>query len=439
LKILDVTPRFSAAPDRGSDARIHGILGQLARRHEVRQFSQATWGDLRRQPRSRFVEHGPSWLQWQWVHPLAALVGDVPVRAWPTAPLWAGRALALTRPRRLDAWLRWADVVLVEFPWQLGYCQRRHPQGRYVYASMNVELQKFESWARAAGVAPGGAAGVGSGGAAGGGSGSEPGRGGAGERWLRWIERLEAHAVGSAERVVAVSRPDAELFVTRYGCPREKLAVVPNGADTTWIQPASAAARAAARRELGLPEGRPTVLFAGSDVPSNRAGLAWLERVASCAPEITFLAVGQVSARTRARVGGADNLVALGLVADFRLPLAAADLSLVPIEHGGGTKIKILEALAAGLPTLAFPDCLADLELPVVPIEKDARAIAVALRALVSDPDRARRLAADGRKGVVERYDWEVVTAVLEEVLAGLVGPEATVPEAPDGRHGQGS
>jgi len=78
--------------------------------------------------------------------------------------------------------------------------------------------------------------------------------------------------------------------------------------------------------------------------------------------------------------------------------------------------------MAAALPTLAFTDCLADLDLPVVLIEKDARAIAEALRALVADPDRARRLGADGRKSVVERYDWAVVTQPLEGMLAEVAG-----------------
>ncbi|HKJ24260.1 MAG TPA: glycosyltransferase family 4 protein [Myxococcota bacterium] len=394
MKILDVSPRFDAVPGRGSDARIHGVLAQLSRRHSVRQFSQGTWEDLHRQARSRTIRHSPTWEQWQWVHPLAAAVGAVPVRAWPTAPLWAGRALSLARPRRLDAWLRWADVVLVEFPWQLGYCVRRHPAGRYVYASMNVEAQKFRSWARAAGVDP------------------------AGDRWLRWVERLEADAVRRAERVLAVSADDAALFVERYGCSEKKIVVVENGADTTRLRPASAAERAEAGARLGLPLEGPTVLFAGAAVPPNRAGLEWVRRVAAHAPELGFVAVGAVSEPR----GVEGNLVRLGFVPDFRSALHAADLGIVPIEHGGGTKIKLLESVAAGLPTVVFADCLAGLELPVVVAEKDPRAVASALRALVREPDRAARLAEAGRAAVVRRYDWSVTTAPLERLLARL-GP----------------
>ncbi|MBW2316156.1 MAG: glycosyltransferase family 4 protein [Deltaproteobacteria bacterium] len=391
MKIVDVTPRFDAAPGRGSDVRIHGVLRQISRSHEVRQFSQATWQDLRWQPRSRTIRHSSTWEQWQWVHPLAAALGGVPVRAWPNAPLWAGRALSLFGPRKLDTWLAWADVVLVEFPWQFDFCRRRRAGGPLVYASMNVEAQKFASWARASGVDP------------------------EGDRWVKWVERVEAEAVRGANCILAVSEADAEDFTQRYGCPESKLVVVPNGADTTRIRPVPMRVRPVARRRLDLPE-RPTVLFAGSDVPANRVGLDWLGRVAALAPEFSFVAVGSVSAPAVVR----GNLTRLGFVEDFGAALAAADYALVPIEHGGGTKIKLLEFLAAGLPTLAFADCLGGLELPVVCVEKNARAIADALRSLARDPERASQLSHAARDAIAPDCDWQETTAPLERALAKL-------------------
>ncbi|MBW2445365.1 MAG: glycosyltransferase family 4 protein [Deltaproteobacteria bacterium] len=355
MKIVDVTPRFDAAPGRGSDVRIHGVLRQISRSHEVRQFSQATWQDLRWQPRSRTIRHSSTWEQWQWVHPLAAALGGVPVRAWPNAPLWAGRALSLFGPRKLDTWLAWADVVLVEFPWQFDFCRRRRAGGPLVYASMNVEAQKFASWARASGVDP------------------------EGDRWVKWVERVEAEAVRGANCILAVSEADAEDFTQRYGCPESKLVVVPNGADTTRIRPVPMRVRPVARRRLDLPE-RPTVLFAGSDVPANRVGLDWLGRVAALAPEFSFVAVGSVSAPA----------------------------------------VVLLEFLAAGLPTLAFADCLGGLELPVVCVEKNARAIADALRSLARDPERASQLSHAARDAIAPDCDWQETTAPLERALAKL-------------------
>src|SRR5207244_1809158 len=98
----------------------------------------------------------------------------------------------------------------------------------------------------------------------------------------------------------------------------------------------------------------PTVLFAGSGIPPNRPGLTWLRRLAAAERRFTFLAIGNVAGKPR--VDG--NLIIAGFVPDTRPYLAAADFSLVPVEHGGGTKIKLLEALAAGLPTVAFPEAV---------------------------------------------------------------------------------
>jgi hypothetical protein len=73
-------------------------------------------------------------------------------RNWVGAPVLSGLALELTRPRALRGFLDWAEVVLVEFPWQFGYCARQRPDLPLIYASHNVERLKFLSYAKAAGV-----------------------------------------------------------------------------------------------------------------------------------------------------------------------------------------------------------------------------------------------------------------------------------------------
>ena len=62
----------------------------------------------------------------------------------------AGVALRCTRPKTLRQLLDWADVTLVEFPWQVAHVARLEPTGPIVLASHNVEVQKFASYADAA-------------------------------------------------------------------------------------------------------------------------------------------------------------------------------------------------------------------------------------------------------------------------------------------------
>jgi glycosyltransferase involved in cell wall biosynthesis len=391
MNILDVSPRVTFPPMRGSSVRTHNLLSHLSARHEVRQFSQA-----RPRQAASFEEAwpNPSYCEFRYGNRLTALVGERAERSWVRAPLLSGAVLRLGRPALLDDLLSWADVVLVEFPWQFAYCRRRRPDAPIVLASHNVEAAKFESYARAAGAA-------------------------AGRRfWLGLVRRLEAEAVSGADLVLAVSKADRRRLIDTYRADPARVVEIPNGADTERYSPVGRDARHAARRELGLPA-KPTVVYAASDVPPNWAGLGWVRRVAAKAPQLTFLVIGPVC---RPQIDG--NVIATGLVDDVARYLAAADLSLCPIEHGGGTKIKLLESLAAGLPTVAFAEALEGLALrdgeQVLVADKREHALLHALERLRQDPDLADRLARSGRRFVEEKHAWSAIAGRLERALDQL-------------------
>lgn len=86
---------------------------------------------------------------------------------------------------------------------------------------------------------------------------------------------------------------------------------------------------------------------------------------------------------------------------------AAADLSLCPIEFGGGTKIKLMEALAAGLPTVAFAESLRGTELRdgvhVVVAPKSVEGRLGALQRLANDPAEAARIVEEALAELVRR------------------------------------
>jgi glycosyltransferase involved in cell wall biosynthesis len=145
--------------------------------------------------------------------------------------------------------------------------------------------------------------------------------------------------------VLTVSEPDRREFIRRYGVDPARVVEIPNGSDTQRYRPATREAREAAKRRLGLPD-KPTVLYAGSEIPPNRRGLDWVCRLSERTDRFTFLVIGSV-ARTRSL---GRNVVAESYVEDIAPYLEAADMAICPIEHGGGTKIKLLESLAATSP-----------------------------------------------------------------------------------------
>jgi glycosyltransferase involved in cell wall biosynthesis len=232
---------------------------------------------------------------------------------------------------------------------------------------------------------------------------------------------MERRAVRGADLVLAVSDADRTGMIERYGASPERIVTIPNGADTARYRPATPDERSAARARLGLPD-RPTVLFAASNVPPNRAGLQWVRAVAAQAPDVTFLVTGSIAPRSR------DGIVATGLIDDMRLAFAAADAALCPIEFGGGTKIKLLEGLAAGLPTIAFAEALHGLDVDgaVLVAPKSVTGLVSAIEQ-ATEPSVASRLGERGRSWVVAHHDWAAIARRLEPHLAELCGQAAAV------------
>jgi glycosyltransferase involved in cell wall biosynthesis len=125
-------------------------------------------------------------------------------------------------------------------------------------------------------------------------------------------------------------------------------------------------------------------------------------------------------------------MVAPGFVDDIRCYLDAADFAICPIEHGGGTKIKLLEALAAGLPTVVFADALHGIAARngshVLVADKSETGLLAALNRLADEPALARAIGQAGRRLATERYDWGDIARQLEGRLLRLVGEWARRP-----------
>lgn len=390
MRIANVSPRVATTRAGGSQARIGAILANLAERHEVRQFSQPRLRDVRKPMPPGAFERANRSIP-------AALLTELSEQTWPTAPILSGAALKVTRRAPLQRLLEWSEVTLVEFPWQFGEVARAANGTPLVLCTHNVEVEKFGEFAD--------------------GGGARVTR----SPWLRYVERMEREAIERADMVVAVSDADRHGLAARYGADPDRIVVAPNGADLEAIAPAGAGRRAAARAELGVPDGRPVVVFAGADVTPNRRGLDWIRALARASGRYTFLVAGRVGRRP----GRAGNVVTTGFVPDIADAFAAADIALCPIEFGGGTKIKLMESLAAGLPSVAFAKSLRGTELRdgehVVVAPKSVSGLLAALDRLADDPGAARRIGAAGRRHAEENHDWRRSARVVEDALARLV------------------
>lgn len=388
MRILDVSPRICNPPGRGSHVRVYNLLRQLALHHDVRQFSQAERGGVKRGQPLECRYHEYQFRSW-----IAGNLCGISEAAWPTAPILSGFALRLARPRAIDELIHWSDLILVEFPWQFPYVYQRAAGKPIIYCSHNVEKLKFLSYAAARGI-------------------KSP------NRWLRYIERLERRAVTDADLIIAVSHADLDAFASLYGIGREKIAVVENGTDTERYFPVQLSQRAIYRNVLGLPE-RPVVIYvAGSTVPPDARGLEWVKELAAVMPEFMFVVVGGVAPKSQER----PNLWCTGYIPDHAPFLRAADYALCPIQFGGGTKIKLFEYMAFGLPSLVFEEALkgtqikANEEVLVVP--KSTAKMATALRELSRDAGASESMSKLARRRVVDQHGWDRLGRSLESAIS---------------------
>ncbi len=238
----------------------------------------------------------------------------------------------------------------------------------------------------------------------------------------RTLVRLEARRVRAYERallprfdvVFAVSDADRRSFVG-LGADPGRICVLPNVADAALI----------GRPALDPPR-EPVVLSFGTlSWPPNAEGLErfigrGLETLRRRVADVSLVVAGRgADARLRAlaAAGGAELIED---VTDDEALYRRARCFLDPSVGGAGTRVKILNALARGLPVVATRDAASGLEAHdgVHLLEgTDPASLADPIARVLTDDELWRRLSVEGRRLVHERYSAPVAFVALDEAL----------------------
>jgi len=239
-----------------------------------------------------------------------------------------------------------------------------------------------------------------------------------GQQWRRML-RFEGDALRRFDRVLAVSDADRDTFARLYpGAVREPVHVVQTGVDTTYFAPAGAARTPA-----------PHLVFTGSmDWLPNEDGMHYfvndiLPHIRASVPGATLSIIGRAPTPAVQKLAERAGIEVTGRVDDVRPHVAAGTVYVVPLRIGGGTRLKIFEAMsmskavvsttigAEGLPVTHGRDIV---------IADDPRMFAQAVVDLIRDEPARRRLETAARQLVVERYDWSAVGQDFEDALGSV-------------------
>lgn len=167
-------------------------------------------------------------------------------------------------------------------------------------------------------------------------------------------EYFEKKAVKSTDFNVCVSESDKGSFI-KMGIDPHKLMVIPNGVDSKKFCPREK--DYSLIEKLGLSNANPILLFAGSNMYQNRIAVRdimtkIIPKTIKVYKNLRVLIVGTVGNYVNSlkqkfsRVS--KYIVEVGFVNDLNPYYSIADIVLIPLRYGTGTKLKILEAMAAG-------------------------------------------------------------------------------------------
>lgn len=234
-------------------------------------------------------------------------------------------------------------------------------------------------------------------------------------------KRSEAWLLKNAHLVTAVSTTDARHFEDLYGT---HCVIIPNGVDTDQFAEVPERLVGLVGEKYGL-HGK-TALFMGlTDFGPNREALDFLidrvfPRVVHLCPDARLVVIGGDLKITR------PWLINPGILPHEEVPpfVRACDICLAPIFSGSGTRLKILEYMAAGKAVVSTAKGAEGIDVGpgrdiIIAESRDEFVRGICL--LLSDPVLARAVGLEAKAAVRQKYSWRDIASKLEAVSSELV------------------
>ncbi|MBI3978216.1 MAG: glycosyltransferase [Chloroflexi bacterium] len=236
-------------------------------------------------------------------------------------------------------------------------------------------------------------------------------------QWRRLAD-YERAACRHADAVVAVSAEDRRALLALD--PALDVRIVANGVDV--------GAYSSTGPTGGASSEPPSLVFVGTmGYRPNVDAVVWfctevLPRIGASVPtvQLTIVGRGPTPAVLKLR---SHRVEVTGAVPDDLPYLVGATVSVVPMRVGGGMRFKILQAMAAGVPTVTTKLGAEGIDVADgvhCRVADEADSFADAVITLLQDPERRRTMAAAARRFVADRFDWNVTLAPLGDLYDEL-------------------
>ena len=228
------------------------------------------------------------------------------------------------------------------------------------------------------------------------------------------LQKLEIQAGAKARINVTCSRDDGQRL-SEIGI--DNVAEIPNGVDLSYFS---------RRQNYQATESGIDLIFAGGLewYPNRDAMIFFAKKVwpqlKAKAQAATMTVVGRGSIPLLNDIAATDSSFKVaGFVPDVRTYLEQASIYVCPIRDGGGTKLKVLDALGMGIPLIAHPIACEGINVrngEHVIFAETPKQFCDAILSLSAAPELKMKLSANGRQLIEEQYCYNKIGEKMAKV-----------------------
>ena len=226
-----------------------------------------------------------------------------------------------------------------------------------------------------------------------------------------YIPILEWLAVKlTADYIISVSDEDRLNFIREYNLSEDKVKVIPSGTTIRdWDDPHN---KEILKAKMGIYNAK-VILFHGTySYPPNKEAydliVNYIAPQTKTADNVIYLLAGNGTP-----VFEKGNIRSLGFVEDIDSLLHVADIAIVPLLRGGGTKLKLLDYLGAGLPIVTTRKGAEGIDVrngkDAIVVDGVNEEFIEAIFSLIEDDKQRNTLGQNGQELAKEKYDWDKI------------------------------
>ena len=228
------------------------------------------------------------------------------------------------------------------------------------------------------------------------------------------LECFERSLTQKVDHILACSADDQAIL--QKFAPNTPVSVIPNGVDTAFFYP----------RDPRKKKNNRLVFIGGLNWYPNKDGLVWFDKevmpyIYNKRPDVVVNVIGR---KESIKWRHADQMHMLGYVDDIREFMEEAAVFIVPLRIGGGTRLKILNAMAMECPVVSTTigaEGLGARNGHEIAIADDPKLFADTVLKLMEDSEAAENLGKKARSFITENYDWNLIGVKLNKIYNDLV------------------